>query len=478
MNLNGGNQNMNNDIETLLRIENNPDIISYRFNADDFLIWPLVRYRIFSQAMDYNQYLSKRSTVKKYRLVKYIVNNFLNYPGFVRNKKILIFGTGVTNIKINNNYFNRIHDYYNLVFPDDTVFLESSDNFEYRKPRAFKNTYYYDYMKIMSVLKSKLVTHVDEKTTKAIDNFIEFLNKNFAMGFDQTFYEMIKNSLIKEATRLSYMKSYFLKLLDRIQPKIVFLEDAHYGGQSYIIKWAKERGIVTAEFQHGTVSKSDPAYNYGEGVRNSKEYKKYVPDYFLTYGEYWNNQVRIPGKTYVVGNPHFYESIRKYRDIEEQKNTILIVSQWTMTEEFVKIAEYLAKKFKNMRIIFKMHPGEMKNYELIKPLESFSNVEIRKDGDIYELIARCENIVACYSTAIFEALAFNKKRIYILENNFSRDEIPQDIGVRFNSKEELVELIEVKAVSGKHLDIRYYFSDNWKENYINFIKNELCLKIS
>jgi len=328
----------------------------------------------------------------------------------------------------------------------------------------------------MSVLKSKLVTHVDEKTTKAIDNFIEFLNKNFAMGFDQTFYEMIKNSLIKEATRLSYMKSYFLKLLDRIQPKIVFLEDAHYGGQSYIIKWAKERGIVTAEFQHGTVSKSHPAYNYGEGVRNSEEYKKYVPDYFLTYGEYWNNQVRIPGKTYVVGNPHFYESIRKYRDIEEQKNTILIVSQWTMTEKFVKIAEYLAKRFKNMRIIFKMHPGEMKNYELIKPLESFQNVEVKKDGDIYELIARCENIVACYSTVVFEVLAF-KKRIYVLDNKFSRNYIPKELGVRFGNLEELAEMIEKKVKNVDEPSVEYYFNANWKENYVRFIREEVGLKV-
>jgi len=84
---------MNNDIETLLKIENNPDIISYRFNSDDFLIWPLVRFMIFSQAMSYEQYLSKRSTVRKYRLVKYIINNFLNYPRFVRNKKIPVLFT-------------------------------------------------------------------------------------------------------------------------------------------------------------------------------------------------------------------------------------------------------------------------------------------------------------------------------------------------------------------------------------------------
>ncbi len=467
---------MNNDIETLLRIENNPDIISYRFGFDDFLIWPLVRYRIFSQAMSYEQYLSKRSTVKKCQLVKYVVNNFLNYPRFVRNKKILIFGTGVTNIKINNIYFNRIHDFYNLVFPDDTVFLESSDNFEYKKPRAFKNTYYYDYMKIMSVLRSKFATRMDEETEKAIDDFIEFLNKNFAIEFDYAFYETIKNSLIKVGKRLSYMKSYFLKLLDRIQPKIVFLEDAHYGGQSYMIKWAKEMGIVTAEFQHGIVSKEHLAYNYGEGVRNSEEYKKYVPDYFLTYGEYWSNQVRIPGKTYVVGNPHFYESIKRYKNVEEKEDTILIVSDWTLTEDFVKIAEYLAKHFKNKKIIFKMHPGEMKNYELIKTLEPFQNIDIKKNEDIYALLAKCRYIVSCYSTTVFEALAFSKEA-YILDNEFSKKYIPDNVGIRFKSLEELAELIMNNVKNEESKNVEYYFNSNWRENYIKFIQEEIGLRI-
>jgi len=139
------------------------------------------------------------------------------------------------------------------------------------------------------------------------------------------------------------------------------LNCAYYGGESYIIRVAKERGIKTAEFQHGVVSNMHPAYNYGEGILNSEEYRKYIREYFLTYGEYWNNQIKIPGKKYVVGNPHFHESIKRYKDIEEEKNTILIVSQWTLTKEFVEIAEFLANNLKDKKIILKMHPGEIKN---------------------------------------------------------------------------------------------------------------------
>lgn len=467
---------MNNSFDKFIGIERETRILEYRFNSEDFLMWPVVRYIVFSKAMgQYDSNVSKVRTLKK-DFLKYFILNTVRYPHFIGNKDIVSFGATLVNIMTDGKYFNRVHDYYNFLFPNNTIFFELPDNFTYRRPRAFGNTYYHDYIRFMPLLRSKLVRDIDEKSKNAINEFIKYLKENFPVELDSDFYELIRMQLTKEDKRLKYRKKYFIKLIDKIKPKVLFLNCAYYGGESYIIKWAKERGIVTAEFQHGTVSKSHPAYNYGEGVRNSEEYKKYVPDYFLTYGEYWNNQVRIPGKAYVVGNPHFYESIRKYKDIEEQKNTILIVSQWTMTEEFVKIAEYLAKKFKNMRIIFKMHPGEMKNYELIKPLESFQNVEVKKDGDIYELIARCENIVACYSTVVFEVLAF-KKRIYVLDNKFSRNYIPKELGVRFGNLEELAEMIEKKVKNVDEPSVEYYFNANWKENYVRFIREEVGLKV-
>lgn len=178
-----------------------------------------------------------------------------------------------------------------------------------------------------------------------------------------------------------------------------------------------------------------------------------------------------------MGNPHFHESIKRYKDIKEEKNTILIVSQWTLTKEFVEIAKSLASEFKDKKIIFKMHPEEMKNYYLIKPLEAFRNIEIQKDGDIYELLAKYENIVACYSTTVFEALAFNK-RIYILDNSYSKNYIPKEIGIKFKNFSELNDLIKNKVKNENEPDIEYYFNSNWKENYKKFIEQEIGITLN
>jgi len=463
---------MANALKKLLEIEKEEKILEYRFNFDNFLMWPVIRWAVFSQAINDYEEQTIKSTPKIPQLLKYAINILIKYPYFVKNTDIMAFGKTVSNVLVDKQYFHRIHDYYNFVFPENTIFFEEPNNFEYKKPRAFKKTYYYDYIRIMPILRTKLNKNIDIEQIRTINAFVDYLKTNFDKKFDDSFYETIKTRLIKEGKRLKYRKKYFMKLLDKIKPKVLFLNCAHYGGESYIIKWAKERGIITAEFQHGVVSKMHPAYNYGDGILNSEEYRKYTPDYFLTYGEYWNKQIKIPGNTYVVGNPHFHESIKRYKDIKEEENTILIVSQGTLTKEFVETAKYLASEFKDKKIVFKMHPGEMKNYNLIKPLEAFRNIEIQKDGDIYELLAKYESIVACYSTTVFEALAFNK-RIYLLDNSYSKNYIPKEIGIRFKNFTELRDLIKNKVKNENEQDIEYYFNSNWKENYKKFIEQEI-----
>lgn len=468
---------MENSLEKLIEIEKDEKVLEYRFSFDNFLMWPSIREAVLRKAINDYQEQTIKSIPKISQLLKYATSVFIKYPYFVKNIEIMSFGNTDTNVLIGKQYFNRVYDYYNFVFPKNTIFFELPDNFEYRKPRAFKNTYYHDYIRIMPVLMSKLNKNIDIEGMKTINAFVNYLKTNFDKKFEDSFYEFIKAWLIKEEKRLRYRKRYFLKLLDKIKPKILFLHSAHSGVQSYRIKWAKERGIITAEFQHGVVSKMHPAYNYGSAILNSEEYRKYTPDYFLTYGEYWNKQIKIPGKTYVVGNPHFHESIKRYKDIKEEENTILIVSQWTLTKEFVEIAKYLASEFKDKKIIFKMHPTEMKNYSLIKPLEAFKNIEIQKDGDIYELLAKYESIVACYSTVVFESLVFNK-RIYILDNSYSKNYIPKEIGIRFKNFTELRDLIKNKVKNENEPDIEYYFNSNWKENYKKFIEQEIDITLN
>lgn len=196
--------------------------------------------------------------------------------------------------------------------------LEDSYGFKYYEPRYFQNVYYRDYIKILIRLKSlKLKKHNQE----AIEGFIAYLEKTFPSTFESAFCDKLKNVLTTYYKMIPHYKYHYIKLLEKLQPRIIFLNTASYGGlDALLVKIAKEIGIKAGEFQHGVITKSHPAYNYGEAVFKSEEYRKYLPNYLLTYGDYWNENMNTPVKKITIGNPHFWTNYEKYIRKEDRIN--------------------------------------------------------------------------------------------------------------------------------------------------------------
>ena len=88
---------MDNDLEKLLEIENNDEILKYKFSYDNFLMWPVVRWQILSKALNNYEEQTTKKTLKKKDLLKYSFNVILKYPYFVKNTEITSFGTTVSN---------------------------------------------------------------------------------------------------------------------------------------------------------------------------------------------------------------------------------------------------------------------------------------------------------------------------------------------------------------------------------------------
>jgi hypothetical protein len=455
---------MNRLLEILDVIESDDEILKFRYDFDNLLIWPSIRNSLITQNLyDFQGDVHARNQISKTEYFKYLFRVLKYNPLKIKNNYDLVFLNSLIRkeIKKENEYFNIETDYFVLEHEKQSISLDISNGYKTYYPRYIKNHALLDYIRF----KPKFLSMIsNEKKEYSILDFLK--EKNLKIN-------KIKKILNNTEIKLKYHKKYFEKMMKKIQPKIIFFRTGYYGGfNAYYIKWAKKMGIKTAEFQHGVVSKMHPAYNYGAGLINSEEYKKYIPDYFLTYGNYWNREIRIPGKAYTIGNPHFHESIKNYKNIKEETDTIMIVSQGIITKDFVNIAEFLANKFKNKKIIFKLHPGEVPFEERYKSLYNYSNVEVKKEGDIYELLAKYENIVASFSTVVFEALAFNK-RIYILKNKYSDNYIPENLGIRFDNNEELADLIITRNYNENDNNIEYYFNSNWKKNYDNFLKEIL-----
>ncbi|WP_197018542.1 hypothetical protein, partial [Methanoculleus sp. MH98A] len=205
---------------------------------------------------------------------------------------------------------------------------------------------------------------------------------------------------------------------------VAFIHCASYLGiTGEITRRFKEHGIKTVEVQHGYVGPEHYAYNYLSGNAD-RVMKEYLPDYYLTFGKHWGEQVQTPSSVVTVGNPTLNRSVGELQRVTSpQPNSILVVSQGTVTSTMVRIAKYLSRELPGYSIVFKLHPGEVPFTHRYEDLRKYPNVQIRTYDNIYELIASSEIIVGYNSTTLFEAVAFSGKRIFILNNNMTPDSL-------------------------------------------------------
>ena len=453
------------------------EIIKNKFiiKEKDLMIWPLIRWRVLSYLIRKRNNLTigqaghTKLSLKNFR---YIYNS-LKYAPHRLNKRYSILYYITARGRLNNKNFNIGADYYSSLLPN-TLVIDASYRGHYYIPDNTDNFATGEYGELKAFLIYQIKRFFSKKNNHSIERFIEFLKTKD--NIEEDFANEIRNILYHYYHGYDYYRFYLTNIFKKLNPKVIFVRTASYGGfKSTLLKTAKENGIITGEFQHGNIYEGHMAYNYGDAVFKSEQYKKYLPDYILTFGDYWNDKIKIPSKIITIGNPHFYEGIKKYKDIKEQKDSILIISQGEITDKFVKIAKYLSEELQNYRILFKLHPGEVPFEGRYKELYKYTNIEIAKSGDIYEYFAQFENIVVSNSTTIYEALGFNKK-LFILEDDMIKNYFPEDIGLKFKENEELKDLILNTKNLNMHQSLEYYFNSKWDENYRNFLKEEVGIK--
>jgi hypothetical protein len=65
-----------------------------------------------------------------------------------------------------------------------------------------------------------------------------------------------------------------------------------------------------------------------------------------------------------------------------------------------------------------------------------------------------------------------------LDNTYSKNNVPEEIGLRFKNFTDLRDLIKNKVKNENEQDIEYYFNSNWKENYKKFIEQEIGITLN
>jgi hypothetical protein len=232
-----------------------------------------------------------------------------------------------------------------------------------------------------------------------------------AFGIELNILGMLETHILN----FQYDYKKYIELFEKRRPKMVFVVVAYENHA--VVAAAKHLGIEVIELQHGTITDYHLGYSYPERTRLKGEIP-YFPDKILSFGDYWINEDTSPidmENVIPIGFPYFESQSRDFIDIKSIDNQILFISQGVIGKYLSNLAFEFAKSQKDLKIIYKLHPGEYatwrENYPELVEASSFDNFEVIDNSEIplYKLLAESNYQIGAFSTAIYEGLMFNCK---------------------------------------------------------------------
>ncbi len=362
-------------------------------------------------------------------------------------------------------------------FPGSVTF-ENFYEREHREPIMSQNVIYMDRPVLEAELYVLLCDFFAKKRKKKIADQIY-------TELEQPLRDLLTTAEVRKVAwrtagdffRYRYLYKRFKQILNCMKPKLV-VEVVSYGPKCMIVnEICKDMGIRTIELQHGAIGEKVLAYNY-----TANAVIRQFPDKIYLFGDYYKQNIRCPlppDCLVSIGFPYFERSVREYMKYKRQDDryTILFLSQGVHTQSMSDVAVELRRltDTDKVRIIYKLHPFEYRNWQEIHPALHDSGVEIvgEKDIPLYECFATSDVQVGVASTAIYEGLGF-RLRTFILKHAFSgrlQGLVERGIAEPVENAGDIVEKISVLKQAEYSVD---YF---WKKNALYNLEHALQMEL-
>lgn len=477
---------MSNVFVELLEFENRSNVLEYRFQYKNMLMWPFVRYDIFAHIIDKEIYQGDITSISNIvlheketfcnRIVRRTREMLRAYMSKVSipQKDILFLSHSGANVKnADGKVYNRLWDEYALIFPEKTAMLESPIDGYSSKDRVFSGVISSRYLDYKIWLKAKMKRQ-SKRDIVNIDAFVQYIQHNFPYELGNVFLADLRIRLFDYAKKIGSQDKVYRKFFMQMKPKVVFVAEACYGcNRAFLVWMLHDMQIPVYEIQHGLVHQVHSAYNYSHLIFENKEYLEYLPDKFFVFGEFWKKHIELPVSCQVMGSANFTESINKRTEVEcEIASRILIVLNYDPMMELIDIL--LSQLDDKYSIVVKPHPLYQSVVDALEIFKENDKFSIVREGNIFDSIIQAEYVIGDYSTVLYEATGCGKK-VFVYRHELTEMYISKEIGNWFSTPEELVELLRNGKAIKKNDDVDYYFNSHWKEKYRNMIADTIYL---
>lgn len=462
-------------IDKYIKIEEELDLYSKQVKG--FHYWQFIREEIYNNiiAKKNNAGIGFQKTIIPFKEIpKLLINSLINHKYSIKRhsgKYDILFSCHPRRIFDRGLYTSIYTDIYAEHYKS-SITLEVPHEGEHYVPCLTSNILYLDrmfyYRAILLHLKKARLPEVDiesiKKTVSDVCNYIK-IYLNYDLNCDS-----IVNRIIYFYSRYMVTLKYYRKLLRNIKPKII-VEVVYYTFENMVLnEVAKDENIPVIELQHGLTGNYHIAYNYG-----CMNYYNNLPNLFLSFSDYWTQNMRIPAYTTVksAGFAYFDKTLSEH-PAKTNPNVILFLSSGTVGNELSKIAIALNGLLKghSLKIVYKLHPGEFKDWKNRYSEFIDSGIEVidNTNVNLYDLFANSVAQIGVYSTALFEGLAYNLKTYVMDHGQIDHVKCLLDLGYArliTNAEEIYSDLFKDEK------DFKYNSSLFWKPRAFNNVCTEI-----
>lgn len=471
-------------LKDLLQIENS-HILTFKCNETGVLLWPLLRnqfFRVLISRLYYNQQplVVYTPTKKNWGLLRIIPQLFWhNLKLKQSNVDVMLFTTGAGHFLKKGLWFNRIADYF-ASSHQHSVNIEGVVGQFIPEPRHYKRTYYWLLWQLIisGYGRIRAGKHQKAMALQIVKYATNRAEEMLGITLTQDEINMLVSIVAPKIARLKLAIRVYRFVLKSFSPKLLIVEQACYGDSGLLNFVAHEMGIRVAEIQHGMVSSGHDAYCFAEDICNSQEYRLYLPDDFLGYGDWWNAQINAPVKKWVIGNPHHAFQKEVFGEIAKSlRQDILLLSDGIEFDLYLRLAKSLntLPELQNYRIVLRPHPMEREAIMQQFPKSMLGEIMLDFSRDVYQSFASASAVLGEVSTALFEAVGLVDK-IFIWKTPKSQFSYPEHPFLTFSDAREFLDGFLQKEVRLTDTVVKTIWAEHWQKNYSSYLEKVLKKK--
>jgi hypothetical protein len=467
-------------LKDILKVENDQRILDVRCTQTGIPLWTMIRVPFIRMIMSDLLYGTPLNgdvaSGSKFRAISSLSKALLHNIRLGKDSKkadILLMSHGLGNQLKDGLWFNRLGDHFALARSNQTLLVEDFFKWQWPFPRHNQTILLHAPTQAFAAFAGKISSgrHHREQAHHLVSIIQDNARQLLGWELGEKRFDWLVNSLARKSAAIPWLYGYYQRLLEQVQPKILIKEEACYGPSSVMIRAARDLGIHTAEYQHGSVSAGHDAYNFADLICTDHEYQKTLPDYFLSYGRWWSEQINVPIKKVDIGNPHRTARLEEYRCYPPQERIdVLILGDGIETDLYLRLAQQLVNTMdERFQIVFRPHPLEKSHVIERFPEGRIDKIKIDLNSDIYQSFFSAHAVVSELSTGLFEAVGL-VSNIFIWDTAKARFCYPQHPFNTFSDSNDLVN--QLSSCAQKNLNAVQesdIWQPDWRKNYDGFL---------